>query len=202
MLQQPSFAITACSCVRPVISMENKMGRHKYSKEELIAMLIRWKSIHGEVPSQEQWDKDRDVPSSNPIRSTFGSWAKGIIAAGMEPKKPMASEKSRLAVSLAKRGNRSSAWKGGRYKNEQGYIDIWMPEHPNAKKSRGKKTYILEHRFVMSGHLGRPLERWEHVHHKNGIKHDNRIENLEIVTTKTHLGKVECPHCRKEFFIQ
>jgi hypothetical protein len=59
---------------------------------------------------------------------------------------------------------------------------VWRPGHPNARPN----GYILEHRFLMSEHLGRPLHADEVVHHRNGDINDNRIENLEVLTAATH----------------
>jgi len=71
-------------------------------------------------------------------------------------------------------------WKGGRHISN-GYIRVLRPDHPGAHKS----GYIMEHRLVMSEHLGRPLESWEIVHHINGKKDDNRLENLELLPTNS-----------------
>lgn len=74
------------------------------------------------------------------------------------------------------------AW---RSTNKDGYVLIRRPEHPNAR-SNGS---IFEHTFVMSEHLERPLFPHENVHHKNGVRDDNRIENLELWSTSQPKGQ-------------
>jgi hypothetical protein len=66
-----------------------------------------------------------------------------------------------------------------RYVMKSGYIIIYPPN----------RRSILEHRFVMEMHLGRRLVKGENVHHINGIKDDNRIENLELWNTTQPKGQ-------------
>lgn len=88
-------------------------------------------------------------------------------------------------------------WKGGRTKSS-GYILIKKRDHPSANKM----GYVPEHRLIMEGYLGRKLKPYEFIHHINGIRDDNRIENLIIVLNEKHYGKVKCPFCNKEFLIK
>lgn len=68
-------------------------------------------------------------------------------------------------------------WKGGVNKHSSGYLKAKAPiGHPLADKA----GYVMQHRLVMEQHLGRTLEAHERVHHKNGVRDDNRIENLEL----------------------
>lgn len=75
-------------------------------------------------------------------------------------------------------GSGSPSWKGGRRARKDGYMLI--------KVLPGKGGEVLEHRFVMERHLGRPLQPNEHVHHINGDKTDNRIENLLVLSCSEH----------------
>jgi hypothetical protein len=80
---------------------------------------------------------------------------------------------SRRCKGVAQRGPGHPLWRGGR-RVVNGYVLVWAPEHPEARRG-----YVRKHRIVMANHLGRPLAPGEVVHHENDDTADNRIENLE-----------------------
>jgi len=86
---------------------------------------------------------------------------------------------------IAPRGEDNNKWKGGKSISD-GYIYILNKEHPNATKH----GYVLEHRLVMEKHIGRYLYSWEIVHHINGDKSDNQIENLELLPSNSKHNKL------------
>lgn len=73
-----------------------------------------------------------------------------------------------------------------------GLMPVGFKKKNNKKENHPYKVIMINgkrkrlHRWIMENKLGRKLERWEHVHHINGNKKDNRIENLEILTAKEH----------------
>lgn len=91
-------------------------------------------------------------------------------------------EKERLIKVGLQPGKNHPNWKGGRHVNN-GYVFLYDSNRPRNR--------IAEHRFIMEKHLGRQLYSWEWVHHINGIRDDNRIENLELLPSDKHNTKVQ-----------
>lgn len=81
-------------------------------------------------------------------------------------------------------GKRSGNWRGGRI-DLDGYVLV-RSDDVGANYRRGNVRYGLEHRLVMASHLGRPLSSKEIVHHINGNKSDNKLENLRVMTQGNH----------------
>lgn len=81
-------------------------------------------------------------------------------------------------------GAKSNNWKGGEF-NRYGYKYIWVSKR-NPFYSMSVHNYIAEHRLVMAKILKRPLDKREIVHHKNGIRNDNRRDNLELTFRGKH----------------
>lgn len=81
----------------------------------------------------------------------------------------------------------------GRSVNRGGYVVIYVP--PDERELVGSwGAQFSEHRYVMAKHLGRPIAKHESVHHKNGNRADNRLENLELRVSNHGHGATEA-HC-------
>lgn len=87
-----------------------------------------------------------------------------------------------LNRSESKKGAKGSNWNGGKTTNKKGYVLVLRPGHHRAD-ARG---YVMEHIVVWEDATGIPVPRDCCIHHLNGIKDDNRIENLCLMKFSAH----------------
>ena len=106
------------------------------------------------------------------------------------------------------RGSNNRYWRGGRHIDARGYVTVVVApddeigmEMVRAKPSHAKHgwNHVHEHRLVVAHWLGRSLSSKEQVHHINGDKQDNRLENLRLFASRSeHMRTLHlptCPHC-------
>src|SRR5215813_2651857 len=86
------------------------------------------------------------------------------------------------AATAGRRGRASPRYGSHRTLTSNGYVRVWLPDHPMANKD----GYALEHRVVLYD-AGIAVERGMHVDHRNGDKTDNHLENLRVLTPKQHV---------------
>lgn len=145
---------------------------------------------------------DRAVQSRGYCR---GHYERLMRSGGVAPDKPLGARKEKCEVSGCGRKHfghglcqaHYARWKATGSPGERpigvrrplqsrktvnGYILVHEPDHPSADAN----GFIREHRVVMANMLGRELESNEEVHHKNGVRSDNRPENLELWLKGTH----------------
>lgn len=121
--------------------------------------------------------------------------ARLAISKRTKGKTPSDETRKRMSESAKKRfsdGSHSVLWKGGKKHRFDGYVAVWLPEHPFAKSG-----YVMEHRLVMEKEIGRYLTREEVVHHINGRRDDNRIENLKLFPNGAEHQRYHALHTRE-----
>ena len=124
--------------------------------------------------------KPHDYPTTEKQRQAW-------VRIGKSGKGKFVSLETRQALSNARKGKRLKSdydFGGHEKQRKDGYVSVYVPDHPNANKD----GYVMKHHLVMEHHIGGYIPEGYVVHHKNGKRNDNRLENLELMNFNEHAG--------------
>ena len=156
----PPAGVRTCSTCSRVFSMELRSHSSKYCSTK----------CHRQAANLRRQERtcDPSRPKCSLHNCNRPALVKGMC--GLHYKRVQGGSNLPLDAPPASNTKGSGKWRS----NGNGYV-----------KRQCGGTSIMQHRWVMEQHLGRPLTRKEEVHHINGVRHDNRIENLEL-WSKSH----------------
>jgi len=112
-----------------------------------------------------------DISRRTAVRNTHCAYCKKPLASNCHPRTRFCSRS--CGAHERDRNGKPNAPEGTRSKDGSGYIRLKVG-----------KRWVREHRYVMEQQLGRPLEKYEHVHHKDGDRSNNQLDNLELWTIR------------------
>lgn len=154
--------------------LDKQKSMHKIAEENNIA-----------VGTVYNYIKKYDIKS----RKTLTEEARKIISQKNKgrpsPRKGKhVSAETKIKISEARKGKylKNTEFGGHTKIRKDGYVYVYCPDYEKCTKD----GYAMEHVLIMEKHIGRYLADDEVVHHKNKIRNDNRIENLELMTLKEH----------------
>lgn len=146
--------------------------RRTFTEDEWACVLSDWDSGLALLPLSQKWETSR-----NRLRRLLRASGRAVTA------RPAAGERHR-------------AWKGGRGVDAKGYVWVLLRQDDPLWCMAGTKGRVLEHRLVMAKHIGRPLLDTETVHHRDGDKANNVIQNLQLRSANHGPGSAfECADC-------
>lgn len=127
-----------------------------------------------------QCRKNTDYPTLDRVREAW-------IEIGKRGKGRHMTEEQKAKLSESKKGRRARddyEFGGHEKKRTDGYIKVYVPDHPNCTSD----GYVMKHILVVERMIGRHLTKDECVHHINHIRDDNRPENLKLMTKAEHMS--------------
>lgn len=157
-----------------------EIGEMKHGKE------IGYKENHKyiwskcEICGKERWVQERHISRGINHRCIKCNWIG--LHHSIETKIKMSNDRKGKNAGIY-----NPTWKGGRVRS-MGYIAVKIYKDNFFFPMADKAGYVMEHRLVMAQHLGRCLQTFELIHHKNRDKRDNRIENLELSDRGEHFA--------------